>query len=889
MSGQDPRIKELFLLLLDVDPAERAAKLQELCGDDEQQREEVESLLRAHSESAEFLERPAFLAEGEGGAIPPLEPGEEVGPYRLREVLGEGGMGVVYLAEQLEPLQRTVALKVLKPGMDSRRVIARFEAERQTLAMMAHPGIARVHDAGTTALGYPYFVMEHVDGEPLVEYCDSRQLDVKARIVLFLDICEAIAHAHRKGVLHRDLKPGNLLITEESGRPAPKVIDFGVAKAIGESVGLGDGLTLAGTVIGTPEYMSPEQADQAESAIDTRSDIYSLGVVLYELLTGALPIDVRGAAKRGFTAVSASILQETPPVASSRLGANDEESRRVAAERGTTVEGLSDALRGDLDWILARTLEKDPELRYASVSEFVTDLRRHLTNRPVFAGPPTGVYLVRKFIARNRGKVIASAAVLLTLIVGLALSLWSLVRTWRAEESLLRLSDRVLLDEYIIEAEMLPFAIPSDALPLRRLEGELEELLGHLPYFENRLTALQQDALTEGAEEEDWTFADPESTWQHGLLTELVNTLTDLQSEEPRDSSLVRVRRRRARAEESVAISTERFAEEWRDAARRIADAENCPAYSGLELPPQIGLVPLGPDEGSGLWEFWHPSTGERPWRGEDGTLGIGEDTGLVFVLIPAGSFEMGARPPRAGEGSGTPNTDRWAMEPEQPVHAVSIGEPFFLSKCEMTQGQWSRITWYNPSHYSNRSDDPELHFDLSHPVENVSHRRAVSVLGRIGLQLPTEAQWEYAARAGSSSAFQCGSAEFCLEEVANVRGSEILRTNLPAMVGRQHLPWDDGWPLHAPVGCFEPNDFGLYDVHGNVFEWVLEPLGSYLAPCDPVDGRRLDPRPNSNALARGGSAIRLATAARVSHRADSPATSATLEVGVRPSRRVVR
>ncbi len=890
MSGGVPRSKEIFLALLEVDPDQRTAELEELTEGDEALRQEVLLLLEAHSESATFLEHPAFLPQGREGFHAPLNPGDEVGPYRLLETLGEGGMGIVYLAEQREPLQRTVAFKVLKPGMDSRAVIARFETERQALAVMTHPGIARVHDAGTTPRGYPYFVMEYVDGPSLTEYCDARRLGLRRRVELLLEVCGAVHHAHQKGILHRDLKPSNLLVTEQSGRPAPKVIDFGVAKALGQSLATEEGLTLAGTVIGTPEYMSPEQADLASEAVDTRSDIYSMGVVLFELLTGCLPIDLGDAAAGGFTAVRERILRQDAPLASRRVAADSQAIRGAAAARDTTPVGLATGLRGDLDWILARTLEKDPELRYASISELAADLRRHLADQPVLAGSPTGAYMVRKFIARHRGKVIASSGVLLALVIGLAVSLWGLFRAQRAEESLLRLSDRVLVEQYFDEAETLHFAVPSDELPLQRLASRLEELLERRPFFEKRLALLRERAVppaAAGATGDGWTSATAEDTWEHGLLVELVERLTSLESTDPRHSPLERLRRRRAWAAESAATTVERFASEWHAASAEIADEALCPAYAGLELPPQVGLVPLARSEQSGLWEFWHPLSGERPERTEGGTWIVGEETGLVFVLIPAGSFEMGARRPRPGEEPRGPNRDAHAQPEEGPVHTVQIGEPFFLSKYELTQGQWLRVTWLDPSSYGRSFEDRDLVFDLSHPVETVSHTSATSVLSRMGLALPTEAQWEYTARAGSSSVFHCGFDERCLRDFGNVRGVEFRRTNLPTMMGNQHHPWDDEWPLHAPVGCFAPNAFGLFDVHGNVFEWVAEPFGSYRVPCDPRDGRRFNPQLRPSVVARGGSAIRMATAARLSHRATSPPSSATGEVGLRPARRV--
>ena len=885
MSDSTARGKEVFLSLIELPLAERGPRLEELSADDPELRAEVQALLEAHEAAGEFLERPPFLSEARTDAAGPAS-GERVGPYRLRRVLGEGGMGIVYLAEQEEPLRRTVALKVLKPGMDTRRVIARFEAERQALALMSHPGIARVHDAGATDRGRPFFVMEYVEGRPLVEHCDERRLSVRERIELFLEVCEAVGHAHRKGILHRDLKPSNVLVGEQDARFSPKVIDFGIAKAMGESPGGGADLTLAGTVIGTPEYMSPEQAEQAVAAIDTRSDIYSLGAVLYELLTGALPLDVGDALPRGFTAVRERIAREAPPRASLCVAAGGERAGRAAALRGTTAAALAAALRGDLDWILARTLEKEPERRYASVSELAADLERHLADEPVLAGPPTGIYRLRKYVARHRATVAALSAVLLTLAVGLGLSLWSLLRAWRAEDGLLRLSDRALLERYLEEAEELPFATPEDAAELERLEGDLLAILEHLPYLRERLALLRERAAV--APDGGWAFEEFEDSWHHELLADLVAALEALESEDPAASALARLRVRRDQARDSAASTVERHAAEWRRAIRSISNAKYAPVYGGLVLAPQVGLVPLERDPASGLWEFWHPLTGDRPARGEDGRWLMGEETGLVLVLIPAGSFRMGCRRPLEGDDPDEPNVDPFGQVDEQPVHRVEIGEPYFLSRYEMTQGQWLRAAWENPSQYQDRGLDLDVPTDLRHPVERVRRDQALALLGRMGLGLPTEAQWEYAARAGGSRVFGLSDDPLDLRHCANLRDIAATRTDMQTAQGGSAVPWDDGWPAHAPVGLLEPNAFGLHDVLGNVWEWTREPQGSYGAPTNPADGRRLDPQ-GRGALARGGSAWVLPASARVATRVWTGREQATGEVGIRPMRRVQR
>jgi eukaryotic-like serine/threonine-protein kinase len=356
-------------------------------------RERVMRLLRAHD-----------AAESQGALqTPPARPPEEqIGPYRLLERIGEGAMGDVYLAEQSVPVLRRVAIKVIKPGMDSREVIARFELERQTLALMSHPSIAHIIDAGTTDAGRPYFAMEYVPGIPLTKYCDRHRLSIDQRLALFLQICDAVQHAHQKGVIHRDLKPGNLLVTDLDGKPAPKVIDFGIAKAM--STGgpeSGRAHTRIGHLIGTPEYMSPEQAQLSPLDVDTRADIYSLGVVLHELLTGVLPFE----STRGTTTpetFAQELLTHNPAAPSARISSHEKQPQDAAAARRLTPRQLASRLAGDLDWIVLKALEKDRNRRYPSPSELAADVRRHLANEAVLAGPPSAIYRMRKFVARHR-------------------------------------------------------------------------------------------------------------------------------------------------------------------------------------------------------------------------------------------------------------------------------------------------------------------------------------------------------------------------------------------------------------------------------------------------------------------------------------------------------
>ncbi|MCX6953210.1 MAG: serine/threonine-protein kinase [Verrucomicrobia bacterium] len=428
------RDDEIFGEAIELPAAERAAFLDRACAGDAALRARVEALLVGHDAAEDFLERSPTVRPAEP-AFPEEQPGDRIGRYTLLKKVGEGGCGVVYLAEQTEPVRRRVALKVIKLGMDTKQVIARFEAERQALAMMDHPDIARVFDAGSTDTGRPFFVMEFVDGAPMTKFCDDHSLPMDARLDLFARVCVALQHAHQKGVIHRDLKPSNILVAMHDGVPAPKIIDFGIAKATSGRLTEETLVTGFDQFIGTPAYMSPEQAELRELDIDTRSDVYSLGVLLYELLTGRPPYDTGSLVRAGIEEIRRIIREVDPPRPSTRVSTLAFADRATVARlRQAAPLQLTSVLRGDLDWIVMRCLEKDRDRRYGTASELADDVRRHLRSEPVFARPPTTAYRVQKFVARNRLVCASAAAVAAALIIGTVVSVRQAVRATAAEQ-----------------------------------------------------------------------------------------------------------------------------------------------------------------------------------------------------------------------------------------------------------------------------------------------------------------------------------------------------------------------------------------------------------------------------------------------------------------------
>ncbi len=914
------RIRECFLGACELSPADRTRYLDQSDLTDEEH-DAVVKLLAADAElemgTREFLGAPALDGET---PIPELDAlPQRIGPYILGESVGEGGMGIVFRAEQSTPVRRTVALKILRRGFEVGSILTRFEAERQTLAHLNHPGITQILDAGVSESGEHYFVMEFVDGVQITEYCRKKELSTVAQIELFLRVCDAVQHAHTKGIIHRDLKPSNILVSERDGEAVAKVIDFGIAKAADRTPG--EELTLEGMLIGTPAYMSPEQAC-GSADLDTRTDVYSLGVVLYELLVGALPFDQERFREVGFAEIEQIITEEPPPRPSVRTESIPPTENAIARRR---------ALRGDLDWILLCALEKEPTRRYESPAHFADDLLRHLRDEPIVAGPPSARVLFAKFIRRHRGGTILALAAFVAVITGLAtggggplvaagtvlaLTLTLLVATSAllrraryareaearhrqvaeaqratAEENrrlaahhldeVLRLSDLQRLSELEARADALWPALPSFVDEFDVWLQAAEELTSRLPEHRAFLDELREQSIGPSpADGKEWSFPTAELRWWHDRVAELVDGLERFSDPDLHCGLRASVEARRARAStiEARSITSEEARLAWSAAIEEIAAL---PIYQGIVVEPQIGFLPIGQNPQSGLWEFWALETGTRPRRDSHGRWHFDEESGLVFALIPGGSARVGAQ----SESPQQPHYDPTAESKESPVLEITLA-PFLLSVTTVTQGQWRAWTGGNPSVYHEDRSYGDKQHDSRHPVEHVDWDECDCWLSRFDLEIPTEAQWEFAARAGTATPWWTGERAESLVGAANLADRFAKEYGAP-----QHWEFeewlDDGYTVHSPVAMYHPNPFGLYDLHGNIWEWCRDSFGLYnTAARDPKTGELLV-EPNERRLYRGGSCMHTALHARISNRILSYRTYRGSCLGVRPSRAV--
>ncbi|MGE3174241.1 MAG: bifunctional serine/threonine-protein kinase/formylglycine-generating enzyme family protein [Planctomycetota bacterium] len=769
------------------------------------------------------------------------DPPRRIGKYRLLRLLGRGAFGSVHLCEH-DGMPGRFALKLLHQGLDSRDVLRRFAAEREALLRLDHPGIAHLIDAGETAAGRPFFVMEHIDGDPLLVHCRRHGLDLAQRIRLFLRVLDATAHAHQRGILHRDLSGSNVLVQGQGDAAQPKIIDFGVAKSIAEPLVEDGAMTFQGTLMGTPEYMSPEQAQGQLGAIDTRTDVYSLGVQLYELLADQQPIPGVVLRAQGIGTMAQVIARHVP-----------------ARPSQVAPRPLQAQLRGDLDAIAMKAIAKDREERYASATEFAADLRRYLAHDPVLASPPRTWYLLRKFARRHRGRVVLAGLAAAALLAALLVSLhqWRAARDARAQlqrmhEELAARAEggfRLLASQQRLRAAERaaatlvppwPDRVPALQEWLRRYGAPLQALLTELAQRRDELR--QQKERAPGR-----TLADP---IDEDLLLALDEMHGELQRFCGPGGTLRDVQRRLAWAQEVATPALQKDQAEW------AATAAALRRDRGYQLAPQPGLAPLGRDPRTGLFEFLdlasHPAGAPLPRRDADGGMPVTADAGVVFVLVPAGSVRLGA----LRDEPGLPQNDPLAADDELGGRTATLTD-VFVARTELTRGQWATLVGDDPP------EQPQL------PQTDVDWETAAALLQRWGMALPTEAQWEYVCRAGTQTPWW--------------RGGTIADAGAVGHFGGEL----------QPVAQLPANAFGLFDVHGNAAEWCQDWKLDYGAAfLRAGDGLQLLPTPMrlpELRAVRGGSAASGPAAARSSARAGRPPLAREPMLGLRPVRAVVR
>lgn len=860
------RLQRLFDQAIILTGGARRAFLDERCPRGTPLRSRLERLLAAGDAEARIRTSPVGTSDEHrrhGSSAVPLR----IDGYGVIEVVGQGGMGTVYRARQEGAVRREVAIKVVPAGWATDRVLKRFEREREALAAMNHDHIARVYDAGATDDGRPYLVMELVSGVPFDRYCCDHALDLRARIRLLQQVCAGVQHAHQKGVFHRDLKPSNVLVTEVDGMALAKVIDFGLARADDSTVGAASLVTLQGALLGTPEYMSPEQATGDPRAVDARTDIYSLGVMLYELLCGALPFDP-------------TEIRALGPLGLQRLLAEREPQRpssRIEAPSGAR------AVRGDLDWIVARAMAKEPARRYASPADLGADLQRHLDGEPVVAARPSRAYVAAKFVRRNRGATITVAAVLLCLCAGLVAAWLGLQDAQRSRnrELAARVREQQTTDP-LRAADLLRRAAGSwpaeGTLAANRaaIDAWISECDSVLDRLERHRVALRRARTAEAAVVRATSTVEPTALVSDPEQLRALRTMLEAEPE-------LRAWRGRVAARGGV---LERHWPLWtlcRDSLEGVA------GFEAVDVSPLPHLIPLGIDRDrdttlgrqvAPLWLFAVGGTGAVPaWVDVDsgvavpyGTPGravIEEDTALLLVLLPGGTFWRGTQT----EDPSKPNYDDLPRLPGTPLeHTVPVTriavEPFLLAKTEVTRAQYAlfaRASGRPPAGTFGAEERGDF------AARGITFREASAFCEWAGLVLPSETQWEYAARAGTTTAYWSGPDEASLARVGWYQGNAA---EYPRPVGV------------GPLGEGAPNPWGLHDVHGGVREWCAD--GWFRGwQLGRQDDRAYEPDTAATRLVRGGAFDLPAHRALAGFRKAFPPSSRYPSAGFRPSVRL--
>ncbi|MBK6939446.1 MAG: protein kinase [Planctomycetes bacterium] len=843
----DPRFAQaeaLFLGALDLPASERPAWLKQRCAHDIVLFDEVLRLLAAdadaeHGDGGRFLEpmeadEIARIAAPDDAA---RDRGRRVGPFVLDEPLGEGGMGVVWSAHRNDgQFEQTVALKLVRRSAFDRASLSSFLRERQILARLEHPNIARLVDGGTTENGVPWLAMEKIDGASIDVFCDDHALSIAARVALFEKVCVAVHHAHKSLLVHRDLKPGNVLVTRTG---EPKLLDFGIARRIDIDVAA----TVAAHRALTPRYASPEQV--RGEPVGVASDVYSLGVVLHELLVGGAPYPDAATSSRFAIERAICDVDAKPPSACNVSAA-------TAERRGSTPSALAKTFRGDLDAIVAKALAKEPDVRYASVEAFAADLRAWRLGLPIAARPIGWTTRLAKLVRRNPLASAAIALAVLALITATIVETRAAIRDRTRLAAILSLSDMQRVEDLEAEANSAWPPHPERAAEYRSWLARARELIGRRPQHERSAIVLRAAGLDETSDR-----------WFDDAQERLLAGLARLEVEDPYGPTIVSVEHRLEASSAIAAASLTEPAEAWKAAASSIAAD---PRYGGLELAPQWGLVPLGADPDSKLWEFAVLASGTLPERDANGRLRTTDASAAVLVLVPSAATRIGAQ---RSDPSGA-HFDPDAAEIESPVRDVAL-PAYFIGKHELTQAQWRTLFFRTPSAYAPGTTVGRQTTTKSNPVEQVSWRVADESLKRWGLRLPREDEWEYAARAGTVTPWWTGAEASSLAGCANL-ADRFASENGGNASWQYSLEIDDGATLHAPIGSYRANAFGLHDTLGNVWELC----------DDAIQGQGTKDR-----VARGGAFFNPPSALRVSHRYFVTQDFNSHSLGVRAARSV--